>query len=228
MKEEVKSTKPWGNPKTAKVMVIGHDPALQRSQTLAEYCFFADYYFRDKPSSVKELRKYQLAEALFTCIDDLTGGRIPKEQILITNLCNHQLTRPGKGKTVFIPRKEAEQGLAQIAYFLADSKIKLVFPMAQQVNYWLQTLGFYPIDRQFIEAAEPDSVGIDSCPAFYRPRKTGAFKYICGKRFTRYNQQSVFPILHIKNYPLKGRFKVYEQAYANCKTEVQRVIESLA
>lgn len=58
--------KPFGDLKTAKVLVIGHDPRLQKSNTIAEYCFFADYFFRPLPKSPSELRKYKLAESLFS------------------------------------------------------------------------------------------------------------------------------------------------------------------
>ena len=63
-------TKIWGNTEKAKILVIGHDPGLQRSSTIADYCFFADYYFRPKPSHASELSKYKLDESLFHCIMD--------------------------------------------------------------------------------------------------------------------------------------------------------------
>ena len=58
-------TKPWGDPETANILVIGHDPRLQETATIADYCFFADYYFQPKPEKKNELRKYGLAESLF-------------------------------------------------------------------------------------------------------------------------------------------------------------------
>ena len=48
-------TKIWRNLEKAKILAIGHDPGLQRSPTIADYCFFADYYFRFKPSKKSEL-----------------------------------------------------------------------------------------------------------------------------------------------------------------------------
>ena len=38
-------TKPW-IPENPKALVIGHDPRLNRSDTIAEYSLFADYYFQ--------------------------------------------------------------------------------------------------------------------------------------------------------------------------------------
>jgi len=38
-------TQPYGDITKAKVLIIGHDPRLQQSDTMAGFCFFADYYF---------------------------------------------------------------------------------------------------------------------------------------------------------------------------------------
>lgn len=35
----MKFVKPYGNLDKAKVLVIGHDPRLIKSETIAEYCF---------------------------------------------------------------------------------------------------------------------------------------------------------------------------------------------
>ena len=213
------ATKPWGDRGKAKVLVIGHDPRLQKPNTIASYCFFADYYFGDRPAQKNELAKYQLAESLFACIRDLTGGRIADDELLITNLCNEALDRAPKGKIVYISQEKAEKGLADIRALLKGSHIKIVFPMAQQVNYWLQKLGFYSADAQFLEKAEPKEIGKNNEPPYYQPEQTGAFKLICGKMYqSTDNEYRVFPILHIKNYPLKGKFlATYGPNYALCK-----------
>lgn len=150
-------TKPWGNPAKAKILVIGHDPGLQKSSTIAEYCFFADYYFRPKPSKKNELAKYKLTESVFTCIRDLTTGQFRDEEILITNLCNETLIPSPPNKINYIPAEKAEEGLNLIRELLQGSSIKLIFPMAQQVNYWLQRLGFYKTDTTFLEGSVPTS-----------------------------------------------------------------------
>jgi len=221
-------TRPWGSPETARVLVMGHDPRLQDSGTLADYCLFADYYFRDKPTVRSELAKYQLAEALFVCIRDLTGGRISDKELLVTNLCNQPLRSPLGRRTVLLPRREVERGLRELRALLTGSQIRLIFSMSRQVNYWLQILGFYPADARFVEESTPKEIGTRSDPPYYEPSRPGAFKRICGKEFIADGQYSLFPILHVKSYPLKGKFGLYEAHYAACRTGVRKVIASLS
>lgn len=220
-------TKPWGSPEKAKVLVIGHDPRLQASSTLATYCFFADYFFRVKPTQKTELAKYQLAEALFAYVRDLTGGRTSDDEVLVTNLCNQALPHAPGRKTVFIPKEKAEAGLREIRALLKGSHIRLIFPMSQQVNYWLQALGFYPANTVFVETSKPKEIGIKNDPPYYEPSRPGAFKGVCGRKFIADQKYSLFPIMHVKSYPLKGNFLVYEDNYAHCRGEVKKVIESL-
>ena len=221
-------TKPWGNPNNAKILVIGHDPGLQRSQTIAEYCFFADYYFKPKPIRKDELSKCKLAESLYSCVKDLTGGHFTNDQILITNLCNETLPQSPKGKTNYIPLKEAKVGLGTIRALLKGSSVQLIFSMSQQVNYWLQKLGFYSTDTGFLEKAEPTKIGTDYEPRYYSPKASGAFKDICGNKYMADNQYHLFPILHVKSYPLKGNFlTAYSDKYENCKKEIANLLPSL-
>ncbi len=212
--------KPWGSPDKSQVLVIGHDPRLQRAETIASYCFFADYYFRDKPAKKNELAKYQLAESLFVCIRDLTGGHIQDNEVLVTNLCNEALDHAPKGRTVLIPKDKAERGLAEIRALLKGSNVELVFPMSQQVNYWLQILGFYPADEPFLRKAAPKEIGVKNEQPYYEAKEQGAFKLICGKMYQVDSQYCVFPILHVKNYPLKGKFLTYQDNYSSCKKAV--------
>ena len=221
------STKPWGDPHKAKVLVIGHDPRLKESDTLANYAFFADYHFNPKPSNNRELAKYELAEALFTCIRDLTGGRISDEKLLVTNLCNEALDHPAGRKTVYIPKQKAEKGLKETRAQLTGSNVKLIFAMSQQVNYWLQMLGFYPASVSFVEASKPKEAGLKSRPQYYEPSRPRAFKEICGKRFVADGKYHLFPILHVKAYPLKGAFLTYDEDYAHCRLEVGKTITAL-
>lgn len=220
-------TKIWGNPEKVKILAIGHDPGLQNSPTIANYCFFADYYFQPKPTTSSELSKYGLAESLFNCIRDLTTGQFSDDQILITNLCNEELQRSPKGKVNYIPRDKAEEGLKTIRKLLRTSSVKLIFPMSQQVNYWLQELGFYNTNTQFLKKSEPKSSGMESEQPYYQPRESGAFKEICGNKYIVENQYYLFPILHIKSYPLKGNFLTYEENYSNCKMEIKELVGSL-
>jgi hypothetical protein len=42
------TTLPYGNPETAKILILGHDARLQKSDAVAQYAFFADHYFQFK------------------------------------------------------------------------------------------------------------------------------------------------------------------------------------
>ena len=76
--------KPWISEK-ARVLVIGHDPRLQKYDTLAEYAFFTKYFFQSIPTTKSENAKYKLAESLFSCIGYLTSYQIRSDEISITN-----------------------------------------------------------------------------------------------------------------------------------------------
>jgi hypothetical protein len=104
----------------------------------------------------------------------------------------------------------------------------LIFPMSQQVNYWLQKLEFYGTDTAFVEKSEPRPEGVNSIPSYYTPSKAGAFKEICGNKYIADNQYYLFPILHVKNYPLKGKFvTAYYENYEHCKEEINILLPYL-
>lgn len=153
---------------------------------------------------------------------DLTGGKVfSDEEVYVTNLCNEELpNHPPKRGTVYIPKENAEEGVKHIEQILIDNPtIQYVFPMSQQVNYWLQGLGFYTsLNSELLEDAIPKETGVVNVPPYYEPRKGKAFLKICGKVFTPNNPElagrvSIFPILHCRCYPLGGRFKSYEPCY---------------
>jgi hypothetical protein len=56
----------------SRVLVIGHDPRLRESETLAQHAFFADFFFRPVPTKGNELAKYNLARAIYAYIGELT------------------------------------------------------------------------------------------------------------------------------------------------------------
>jgi hypothetical protein len=84
-------TKNWRSIETAKALVIGHDPRLQESETIAPFAFFTDYYFRQEPTNPSERSKYGLAKVTFDQIVDITNGKTDPKSIYITNLCNDPL-----------------------------------------------------------------------------------------------------------------------------------------
>jgi hypothetical protein len=63
--------------------------------------------------------------------------------------------------------------------------------------------------------SKPKQRGIDNKPAYYEPFRNRAFTLICGKQYkVNEGQQIVIPILHPKNFPLRGRFiATYGKSY---------------
>jgi hypothetical protein len=215
-------TQPWGDPDSARVLVIGHDPRLQRSNTIAGYALFADYYFLpQKRTGQGERQKHELASLLFDYVTDLTAGRYNPREVLVTNLCNQPLPHAPSHHTVLIPRMAAEHGLASIRSLVAGSKVKLILAMSQQVNYWLQALGFYGPVVEFLKRAEPAPRGLSAQPPYYQARADSAFPLICGKKYLADSCYALYPVLHVKQWPLIGRtYDAYARAYEACRAAI--------
>ena len=207
-------TKDWKSTEIAKVLLIGHDPRLQKSDTIAEYAFFADYFFNPLPRMNSEKRKYSLAKTTFDYIVNLTNEKFKPENIYITNLCNSSLNHSPKGKTVLIPEDKAKFGMGNIKRILKENPtIEYIFPMSLQVNYWLQKLDFYYSDSDFIELTEPLEKGLNNNPPYFQPKSLRTFLLICGKKYKiNDGSQTIIPILHSKNFPLKKNFQTYENS----------------
>ncbi len=201
-------TEDWKAIETAKALVIGHDPRLQKSDTIAPFALFADYYFRQEPTKPSERSKYGLAKATFDHINYLTNNKIKPNTVYITNLCNESLPHAPKNKMVYIPMEKAIEGLNNIKKILRENlSIEYLFPMSLQVNYWLQKLGFYSSDNEFLELTEPREKGLQKDPKYFEPKNNRTFLLICGNIYNVTDgHQKVIPILHTKNYPLKGNF----------------------
>lgn len=198
--------------KPAKVLLIGHDPTLRNTDTQAEYAFFADYYFKEKPKKKSEKRKFMLAKRTFDQILDITVGKFDADEIYITNLCNKTL--PHAKEVIKNPQNEAAEGVMRIKEILnSNPTIQYVFPMSLQVNYWLQELGLYSSHDSFLDDTRPKES--DKNTQGFKPRKGRTFLQICGKQFTidGYKKQILIPILHTKQYPLTGRMTAYEDSY---------------
>lgn len=215
-----------GDIKKAKVLVIGHDPRLQKANTLAGNAFFADYYFRPIPTQRSERAKYELAEAVFSYISYLTSNKYSADQIVLTNLCNSALPHAPKGRIVFIPEEKARQGINEIHDILNGSDIEIIFAMSLQVNYWLQRLGFYPAVDEFLSEAEPKKGGMTSEPPYYESTRgrVKPFTRICGKQYLTSDRRRLFPILHVKNWPLQGSFaKTYGKSIEACVNALKSI-----
>lgn len=198
------NTQDWKPTGSAKALVIGHDPRLKNSDTIAPFALFADYYFRDVPINTSEKRKYGLAKATFDHITYLTNNKIKPEEIYITNLCNEALPHAPLGKMVYIPMENAKNGLENIKNILIENVyIEYIFPMSLQVNYWLQKLGFYTSDNDFLMLTEPQERGLSSNPQYFEPKNNRTFQLICGNIYSQENSgHKILPILHSIQFPL--------------------------
>ena len=204
---------------TPRALLIGHDPRLQNSDTQAEYVLFANYYFDNTIKDRAFKSKYGLAASAFNQITHITNGKIKPEEIYITNLCNSALPHAPKGKTVYIPEDKAIAGVENIKRIIENNQsIEYIFPMSLQVNYWLQKLGLYFSNDEFIEKSTPKTIGVQNKPPYYEPNGKSPFLMICGNRYRVIGgTQDVIPILHAKCFPLNKQFKAYEPAYENIR-----------
>lgn len=215
-------TKDYCRSNNPRALLIGHDPRLRNSNTIAEYALFADYHFPGHQKNAGCKSKERFADLAFQQLRDLSGGEFfSDEEVYVTNLCNEELpNHPPKKGTVYIPREKAKDGVKHIEQILLDyPSIRFVFPMSQQVNYWLQELGFYSSsDIEFKENATPKSKGVENRPQYYEPKKGKAFLKICGKVYQPNDPElakrvHIIPILHCRCYPLGKRFEAYEPCY---------------
>lgn len=210
----MRETEPFGDPSKARVLVIGHDPRLHKSKTIAKYPFFADHFLEPIPSRKPELSKYRLAESLFSYVGWLTSYKYSACELIITNLCNKALKSAPNGKTVLIPEERAREGLNNIRKILKHSRIEVILAMSQQVNYWLQKLGFYSSTEEYLEQSQPKSKAAEQ--GYYEPVGKSPFLQICGNKYLA-DGIPLFPVLHVQQYRL-GRHKKgkYENACRDC------------
>jgi hypothetical protein len=182
---------------------------------MAEAPFFADYYLRPVPAQPSESAKYKLAEALFHYVGYLTSFRYAASDVVTTNLCNSPLPHAPRGKIVLIPIEEARSGVEHL---------QLILAMSEQVNYWLQELGFCEANKEYLKRASPKTKGVNSDPPYYEAKSPGAFRLICGRRHLALEGIPLFPIVHVKNWPLRGAFvKAYGRAYVQLISDLKRI-----
>lgn len=200
-------TKDWKAINTPKILVIGEDSNLQWSETVAKYAMFADYYFRGFPEDHGERSRNVESRNLFDYVMRLTDHQLTPEDVYITNLCNDDVEPAPKGKRTFIPEEKAQKGIEHIKWILSENpSIKCILAMSLQTNYWLQQLGFYESDAEFLRAAEPRRNGKESLSPFYQPVDGKAFTMICGKAYDATDfPVKVFPVLPAKDYPLSDQ-----------------------
>jgi hypothetical protein len=213
---------PFGDPARARVFVIGHDPRLQRGDARADMVFFLDYLELSRPTKKSEAAKYDLASAAVEYIEYLTGGMVPLTEMYFTNLCNEFLPHAPKGGTVLIPDEEADRGIAEIEKALALGKPQVIIPMSLQVFYHLARTGFVTMAEERREAslsrAAPKRT--DAERGAYVQSKPKAFMDVCGERFL-HGSIAVVPVVHVKAWPLGGRFMAYEVAMKKAAANIQ-------
>ena len=223
----MRAVKPFGDAQTASILVIGHDPRLQRSQAEASVAFFLDYLARPRPTSRSEARKYDLAKALWKYISELAGHTVSLTELYVTNLCNEFLEHtPGSG-TVLIPDGKAQQGVKEIVQAVAAGHFKVILPMAVQPFYHLCRLGFLDDDsdlvRQFLSGARPRPD--KAAQGVYVQSGRAPFLNVCGQRFHR-RGVPVVPIVHVKQWPLKRRMARYEEPMQRARQEIQAALQA--
>ena len=223
----MKAVKPFGDLETAKIMVIGHDPRLQRTQTQADVAFFMDYLKDVALRSRSEARKYGLAKAVWDYVADLAGGLVALSALYVTNLCNEFLEHvPGSG-TVLIPDEKARQGVEAITRTIASGNLRVILPMAVQPFYHLCRLGFLDEDseviKEFIAGARPDPA--KAARGIYVQGGRAPFLAVCGHRF-HHRGVPVIPVVHVKQWPLKPRMVRYTEPMQRARQQVQAVLRT--
>jgi hypothetical protein len=219
------ATKPFGDLTTATILVIGHDPRLQRSQAQAEVAFFFDYLTRPRPTSHSEARKYDLAKAVWDYVSALAGREVSLGELYVTNLCNEFLEHaPGRG-TVLIPDDLAGQGVQQITQTIASGRFKVILSMAAQTFYHLCHLGFIDEDsevvRHFIQDARPRAS--KAAQGIYVQSGKAPFLAVCGCRF-HHRGVAVVPIVHVRQWPLRPRAMRYAEPMARAQQEIRQLL----
>ncbi len=223
----MKSTKPFGDLQTATILVIGHDPRLQNSQAEAEKVFFFEYLekFDERPTYGPYARKYDLAHAVWDYVNELAGRRVQLSEIYVTNLCNEFLPSVQGSGTVLIPEEMVKQGVEAIKAIISQGNFRLILPMSVQVFYHLCRLGFVSNDddriRTFIHAARPSPT--KASQGAYSTAGTAPFLVVCGQCF-QYRNIPVVPILHVKQWPIKGKAVRYTIPMQIAAIEVQKAL----
>ena len=221
------ATKPFGDPQTAKILLIGHDPRLQSSRAEAEKAFFFEYLerYQVRPTYGPDARKYDLAHAVWDYVNELAGRWIPLNQLYVTNLCNEFIpSSQGKG-TVLIPNELAALGVEAIRAIISQGNFHLILPMSVQTFYHLCRLGFLDEHDEriltFTQKARPSPRKVNQ--GVYVSYGKAPFLTVCGRCF-HHQGIPVVPIVHIKQWPLKARAIRYAEPMQQAKNEVRSAL----
>ena len=204
------SCRPFGNIDKARILVIGHDPRLQRSDAQAQYAFFLNYLEEPRPTRPSERRKYDFASSVFNYVRHLGGPSVELEDMFFTNLCNEFLERPIAGGTVLITNDAAERGTQAIEGILSSGSFKVILSMAPQVLYHLVRLGFVANPDEnllaFLRTARPSPAA--AIRKAYVPVGRSPFLKVCGRKYYHKSDEvPLIPVVHVKQWPLNKRMK---------------------
>ena len=204
------SCRPFGNIDKARILVIGHDPRLQRSDAQAQYAFFLNYLEEPRQTRSSERRKYDFASSVVNYIRHLGGPSVALEDMFFTNLCNEFLERPIAGGTVLITDDAAERGIQAIEGILLSGSFKVILSMAPQVLYHLVRLDFVTNPDEnllaFLKTARPSPAA--TIKRAYVPVGRNPFLEVCGRKYYhRSDGVPIIPIVHVKQWPLNNRME---------------------
>jgi hypothetical protein len=218
----------FGNLKTARILVIGHDPTLQNSDAQAEYAFFLEWLDR-QPTVRAEASQRRFALRLLEYMDWLAGRNVPLSDLYVTNLCNDFLNRQGKG-VIYIPEAKASAGIKALESLVDQANFKVILPMAEQAFYWLCKLGFIDgPDRRvdaYLAQAEPQSEW--AANGLYRKLSGTPFVEVCGRKFY-HRGVPVVPIMHLNGWQrkLSIRWQKYVPGMRRARSAVRHLLREL-
>ena len=219
------AARPFGDLNSATILVIGHDPRLQRSRAEAEVVFFFDYLTRARPAARAEAKKYELAEAVQKYVSELAGREVSLAELYVTNLCNELLAHIPNSGTVLIPDEQAQRGVEEINQIVAASRFKVILPMSLQTFYQLCHWRFIDetseVLTQFIQAARPAPKKAKL--GLYQQSGQAPFLTVCGQRF-HHQGVPVIPILHVKQWPLRPRMQRYTDLMQQAQWQIQTLL----
>lgn len=204
------SCRPFGNIDKARILAIGHDPRLQRSDTQAQYAFFLNYLEEPRPTRPSERRKYDFASSVINYVRHLVSPSVALEDMFLTNLCNEFMERPIAGGTVLITDNVAERGTQAIEDILSSGSFKVILSMTPQVLYHLVRLGFVANPDEnllaFLGTARPSPAA--AVRKAYVPVGRSPFLKVCGRKYYhRSDGVPIIPIVHVKQWPLNNRME---------------------
>lgn len=223
---KLNAVKPFGDIQTAKVLLVGQDPRLQRSKAEAEYAFFFEYLskYDECPTHGSHASKYKLAKAVWDYINELTEQKLPLESLYVTNLCNPFLPSTRGGGIVLIPDDLAQQGVDAICKIIEQGHFSVIVPMSMQTFYHLCRLDFLDDNderiQSYIDAAQPNQA--KARDGSYVAIGKAPFLEVCGQRF-HHRGVPVVPVLHVKQWPIKKRFVRYTEPMQRAQKEISAI-----